>query len=222
MWIAEFKVWHAGSDSIELSERFDAVLSNFNLNLFEEKGKLHIVRCASFSGLDAQKFRKAFIEQERRVTIIASDFNQVFYYHPADKAFHTLLFDKNLIFVGSTITKKGFQYWTVASLKKAPLLALFKRIKSLGSKKATIELLSLKAGNVNLFAGSFLSDLTPLQLKAVQLARQYGYYDYPRKISLEELAKKAGVPRTTLQSHLRKAERTLIPKIVGKNTYDKQ
>ncbi|MFH0713383.1 MAG: helix-turn-helix domain-containing protein, partial [Candidatus Micrarchaeota archaeon] len=186
-----------------------------NLNLFGERGKLYVARCASFFGNEAEQYRKAFMQKDKRVVVIGSDANQVFYYHEADEAFHTLLFDKSLFFVGGNVTRGGFQYWTVASLHKEPLLELFKRVEKLGSKRATIELLSLHEGNVNVFSHAVLSELTPLQLQALQLAHKHGYFEYPRKISLEQLAKLAHIPRTTLQSHLRRAERTLIPALLG-------
>ncbi len=151
MWIAEFKVWHKGSDGIEFSRNFDAVLSNFNLNLFKEKGKTYVMRCASFSGPQANEFRKMFEEKYSRMKVLGGDENQVFYYHPADLAFHTLLFDKSLFFVGPVITKGGYQYWKVAALKKTPLLSLFKRVEALGPKKVVIQLVSLKQGKVDVF-----------------------------------------------------------------------
>ncbi|MDP3741950.1 MAG: helix-turn-helix domain-containing protein [Candidatus Micrarchaeota archaeon] len=214
MWIAEFKVWHSGSDGVEFSRNFDAILSNVNLNLFKEKGKTYVMRCASFSGPQANEFKKMF-KVDSQIKIVGGDSNQVFFYHPADLAFHTLLFDKSLFFVGPIITKGGFQYWKVAALKKTPLLSLFKRVEKLGPKRATIKLLSLCQEQVNVFSQGVLSELTALQLKAVQLASRHGYYAYPRKVNLEQLAKIAKVPRTTLQSHLRRAERTLIPKLLG-------
>src|SRR3989344_1181914 len=111
MWIAEFKVWHAGSDAIELSSEFDAILSNVNLNLYKEKGKLYIMRCASFSGPQTNEFRATWVKNDPRIKVIAADAAQVFYSHPADLAFHTLLFDKSVFFVGPVVTKKGFQFW---------------------------------------------------------------------------------------------------------------
>ncbi|MFH1246994.1 MAG: helix-turn-helix domain-containing protein [Candidatus Micrarchaeota archaeon] len=215
MWIADFKVWHEGSTSIELSKEYDAWLLNVNLNLFGENGKLYVARCASFYGNEAEQYRKAFMQKDKRVVIIGSDANQVFYYHEADEAFHTLLFDKSLFFVGGNVTRDGFQYWTVASLRKEPLLELFKRVEKLGAKTATIKLLSLHEGSVNVFSHAVLSELTSLQLRALQLAHKHGYFEYPRKISLEQLAKLTHIPRTTLQSHLRRAERTLVPALLG-------
>ena len=52
------------------------------------------------------------------------------------------------------------------------------------------------------------------QKKALELAYQHGYYSYPRKIKLEQLAKIAKVGLSTFQEHLRKAELRLLPVII--------
>ncbi len=53
--------------------------------------------------------------------------------------------------------------------------------------------------------------ITPKQLEIFQLACDYGYYDIPKKISIEELAEKTGLSPSTLAEHLRKAEAKLLP-----------
>jgi hypothetical protein len=53
--------------------------------------------------------------------------------------------------------------------------------------------------------------ITVKQRKALELAVHGGYYDYPRKITLEDLAKQMGVSYATYQAHLRKAEQKLLP-----------
>lgn len=53
--------------------------------------------------------------------------------------------------------------------------------------------------------------ITPKQLEIFQLACDYGYYDVPKKISIEELAQKTGLSPSTLAEHLRKAEAKLLP-----------
>ena len=54
-------------------------------------------------------------------------------------------------------------------------------------------------------------ELTEKQRKAIELAIKKGYYEVPRKISVEELAKMAELSFSTFQVHLRKAEKNLIP-----------
>jgi len=53
--------------------------------------------------------------------------------------------------------------------------------------------------------------LTPKQLEIFRLACDYGYYDNPKKISIEQLAERTGISAATLAEHLRKAESKLMP-----------
>ena len=60
-----------------------------------------------------------------------------------------------------------------------------------------------------------MSTMTEKQKEALREAQRYGYYQYPRKISTEDLAEKLGLTKTTLIEHLRKAENALISDLVG-------
>lgn len=56
--------------------------------------------------------------------------------------------------------------------------------------------------------------LTDKQLEAFELACKYGYYEIPKKITLEELAVRMGISPPTLAEHLRKAEAKLFPTLL--------
>jgi len=60
---------------------------------------------------------------------------------------------------------------------------------------------------------SLFGELTDRQLQALVLAVENGYYRVPKKITTEEIAEKLGVPRTTYEEHLRKAESKLLSSV---------
>ena len=57
---------------------------------------------------------------------------------------------------------------------------------------------------------SLRPELTDKQKEAFDLAIKNGYYNYPRKTSVEKLAKISGVSFSAFHAHLRKAEKKLL------------
>ena len=60
-----------------------------------------------------------------------------------------------------------------------------------------------------------ISRLTEKQQEAISLAFRLGYFDTPRKISVNELAAKLGLASSTLAVHLRRAERRLLAEVLN-------
>jgi len=62
-----------------------------------------------------------------------------------------------------------------------------------------------------------LARLTEKQRRVILSAFNLGYYDVPRKVSSEELAKRLKIREPTLVMHRRKAERRLLAALVGES-----
>ena len=60
-----------------------------------------------------------------------------------------------------------------------------------------------------------LDALTRRQREILIAAKRYGYYDYPRRVNAEELARRVGVSKATLIEHLRKAEGRLVATLLA-------
>lgn len=94
-----------------------------------------------------------------------------------------------LCFLGSELQIKNF----------------FERINVLGIRYRVVLLT-----DANFSTNSPLSQLTQKQREVLVAAYKLGYYDIPRKITSEELARKLNLVDSTVVEHLRKAERQLI------------
>lgn len=59
-----------------------------------------------------------------------------------------------------------------------------------------------------------LSSIPKRQRELLNLALTEGYFDIPRKVTLEELADEMGITKTTASNHLRKAEKSVMEFLV--------
>ena len=216
MWIAKFKVWHADSAAVDVSRDFpESQFLTYYLNNYDKNGTTFINKVAITMGPRKSELIRRLAEDPRLVSF-KMEGAQLFYTLRAKDAFHELLFDRTIFFTKPILVRNGFEYWTVASWNKADLTALYARVKALEKqKKALIEMNEIREQQLDLFLPNVLSRLTDKQRDALSAAVREGYYEYPRRTSLEGLAKRLGVPRTTLQSHLRKAERALVPAVAS-------
>jgi hypothetical protein len=71
------------------------------------------------------------------------------------------------------------------------------------------------ATHTDFVPNSPLNQLTEKQREAIIAAYKFGYYDTPRKISSEELAKKLDMASSTLVEHLRKGEKRLLTELLN-------
>ena len=62
-----------------------------------------------------------------------------------------------------------------------------------------------------------LSNLSDNQKKILNSAKKLGYYDYPRRITSEELSEQMGINKDVTLESLRKAEKSIIAKVLKDN-----
>ncbi len=106
------------------------------------------------------------------------------------------------------INNKGEYIFELASWKRALLINVFHKYKNIfDAKLAYIKKKQIKG--IQLF--NIAPQLTEKQKKCLQTAIDNGYYAYPRKITLEKLAKIAKLSYSTYQFHIQNAEKKIIP-----------
>ncbi len=208
MWVADFRMWHE-SHMLDVTRKHEVRFGAYYLNWFTDRGKRFVNKLLFIEGRDWEAALKE-LAADPRIRVIYLKGNQMLYSIPELESFHASILDRTVISLKPQYAEKGFEYWTLGSTQKKALLDLVKKVNSLKGK-AGIELLSLREEDPNFFAQGALESLTRLQREAVLAAFNAGYYEYPRKADLKKLAKRLGVPRTTLTEHLRKAEAKIMP-----------
>jgi len=128
------------------------------------------------------------------------------------------LYNPMFIFPNPAIVdKNGDEIIEVAFWKKKPLQDLLTALKN--DKTTTdLQILSFVERRMNdMYVSRLLPKLAPKQRSAISLAFSLGYYSFPRKISLDKLAKIAKVSKPTFRENLRRAEAKIIPSMVSQN-----
>jgi predicted DNA binding protein len=106
------------------------------------------------------------------------------------------------------IDSNGDNFYTIGSWDRVELNKFLDFV----SKRYKVELLKIGKRKLSNFSLAKLRpELTEKQKSAIELAIKNGYYKYPRKTSVEKLAKISKVSFSAFHAHLRKAEQKLLP-----------
>jgi hypothetical protein len=103
----------------------------------------------------------------------------------------------------------GWEIHRVIGFREADYKKLFRDLSKLGPVEILGKKLSAEKSIQDTFAislGTVFSGVTDKQIQAIATALDHGYYNVPRKVTTDEIARKHGTPRTTYEEHLRKAE----------------
>ena len=100
--------------------------------------------------------------------------------------------------------------WELASFDKKILTKVY----TVAKKYLGAKMLKLKQEKIsNISITRLLPKLTTKQKRAMELAINSGYYNYPKKINMEKLAKMMKISYSTYQQHLKTAEGKIIPSV---------
>lgn len=97
--------------------------------------------------------------------------------------------------------------------EEAKLPAMFSRLSKFGQLKVDVKSRmnsELLRKNLMIPTGALVSHITPRQAESLLCAVDQGYYRVPRGTKFGDISSKLGVPRTTYEEHVRKAEGKLI------------
>ncbi len=107
----------------------------------------------------------------------------------------------------------GIEYCRMLAFTKGSLDGAISRLSRMSKieirSKSVIPRESAK-GAITVPVDEFLGSLTRKQLAAFIAAMQMGYYNMPKRVTVDEIAEKQGMKRSTYEEHLRKAELKIL------------
>ncbi len=116
------------------------------------------------------------------------------------------------------VDSDGWEYYEFASWNRKAIIQVINAVQ----KSYQGELLKLtKTEKYDIYMPKMLPKLSKKQKEAISLAVKVGYYNFPRHIEINDLAKIAKVSFSTFREHLRKAEAKLLPLMHKDYFFDK-
>jgi predicted DNA binding protein len=112
-----------------------------------------------------------------------------------------VLAEADVFLLSGHTNEEGRLEWKVAFSKRKDLDALISRLQALNADVAVLRVSNALDDGLQ---------LTDRQLKIVEVAFKRGYYDYPKRISIRELARIFSVSTATVSEILRRGPRKII------------
>lgn len=115
----------------------------------------------------------------------------------------------NCLKIEPILYKHGWEWYRILAFRQKDIGELCDELSSFTNlqiiSRRALEETAVKESLV-LSPRTLLGELTKKQSHALMVAIARGYYEIPKKISTDEIAKSLDLPRTTYEEHLRKAE----------------
>jgi len=215
MWIAKFQNKHEDCVLSPKCIKYKVTDLVYLLNYWIEKDKFYYTELHLLQGTEEnkKKFTKELKRDKSAIRIeIFGDY--VTTLNIRKEEIYSPAFDPKIIRNKPVVQRAdGWEDWELACWDKAVLTKVL-QIPTFRIKNLSIRNLPLK----DIFLPKIYPKLSLKQKEALELAVKEGYYNFPRKLDLEDLAKIAKVKRQTYMENLRRAENKLIPFLTENKT----
>ncbi|MDO8628116.1 MAG: helix-turn-helix domain-containing protein [Candidatus Diapherotrites archaeon] len=211
MWILKLKYWHENSYALEYAKKFNIVFTSFPINHYK-KGKFVCFDFVHYV-LGSEENKKAYfaaVKKNPKITNFESYGDFYVYTHKSSAKSHLQLFiSPEIMFIKPlTVYPQGYQTVTFGAWKKESLTKMLKKMK----KFVHYEVESIVQEPLkDFFIPHAVPSLPEKQKELIRYAFEQGYYEFPKKANIKELAKRKGLSASTFTENLRKAEQKIIP-----------
>lgn len=215
MWVVKI-AFDGGSALLgSLAKEFKVSVSGYPISAYKHEDHIRACFVICVSGEEKAKdgFFESLVKHSRIFNIERS--GDFFIGEVEESVNASAIYEYKLIHIEPlSIKENGMEYWTLGSWKKETLMEFAEMAK----RDHGAEILGFYKKDIRNFSIlSMQPNLTSKQKAAMDSAVKNGYYNYPRNISIEKLAKLSNISFSTFHAHLRKAEQKLLPHFHSNN-----
>ena len=211
MWRLKLKLDASNQLLGGLSIKHNVSMTGYPLSYWKDKKNLYLVTAGFMFG--EEKNKKALIREiKKRKEFLEFEYNNDFAITVTKQPLFTEpVYDPKIIRPNPVIINKtGYHIWDLASFERKHL----EKVLKFAEKYLGAEVLKFREEKIsNISFTRLLPELTINQKKALEIAINNGYYNYPKNIKMEKLAEKMGISYSTYQAHLKKAEGKILPEV---------
>lgn len=216
-------LWYPDCWEIEITERFDIGILGYGIYMTgSEVATLFTVYADDHESVTEGIEAIRASENVHSVSQMASGFRQVSIPKPGNATRELLVVHDGRTQIGQPLTSRGFvctgpvdirggrEYWSLVTNhdRETVRVKLDEVREEMG---AEITVRSMKHQSRGTAPTTLPADqFTKRQLEVFQLAREQGYYEYPKETTAGELADELGITTSTLHEHLHKVEAVLL------------
>jgi predicted DNA binding protein len=213
MWVAKIKYQHDDCVTMPKVVKHDITVFATPGNSYTDDKYIYNTGFLMLRG--SEKGKKGFIrdiKKDKKVVKVDVNKDLVIFVEkrPKERGEYSAFRSKEVMVVKPVYCNPndGWEYWEICSWDKKHINNFLKEIRKIG--RATLQ--SIKKMKLNdIYHFHVSPNLTSKQKEALDMAMEYGYYEIPRKVELDRLAKKMKISRQAFSEHLRKAEAKMMP-----------
>lgn len=214
MWQLKFEYAHRDCLYSQQLKKLKLVMYGYPLNHYVAGRKLYLQGMQIIKGeeKDVQRYvrylkKRPAIKQLEQVSAKVILFQTVI---SSNLPYYQNLYNPKVFYLSPIIHHQGQEIFEIASWEREVLSRIMKNIMS-NRNTSSFKLHYLKRTPLSrIFLPQLLPKLTEKQRKVLSLAQERGYWHYPRKIDLNQLAKELKLAKSTVHETLKRAEARLL------------
>jgi|SRR3989338_3130707 len=214
MWQLKFEYMHKDCLYSSHVKQYDLTMYGYPLSNFLENGRLRLTGLQILQG-STDGIKKYLLTLKRKPSIRKIEIisPNAFLYEAIishNISYYQSLYHHQIFYLVPIVHQRGKEIFEVASWDRGLLEKIMNNVRH-NQNTTNFKLLALKKMPVkSLFLPQILPKLTDKQRYVLKLAQERGYWHYPRKTDLNQLAKELKLAKSTVHEIVKRAEAKLM------------